>query len=41
MLGEAFDVSRPAKRVVNVSLAFLRAVFWLSVTFTVFGRFCW
>ena len=26
MLGEAFDVSRPAKKVVNVSLAFLRTV---------------
>ena len=30
MLGEAFHVSRQAKKVVNVSLAFLRAVF-LSV----------
>ena len=27
MLGGAFDVSRPAKKVVNVSLAFLRTVF--------------
>ena len=35
MLGEAFDVSRPALLVVNVSLAFLRTVFWLSVTPTV------
>ena len=39
MLGEAFDVSRQAKKVVNASLAFLRTVFWLSVKFTVIGRF--
>ena len=41
VLGEAFDVSRQAKQVVTVSLAFLRTVFWLSVKFTVFGRFFW
>ena len=29
---------RDQKNVVNVSLAFLRTVLWLSVTFIVFGR---